>query len=206
MALSGELRELLDHHGARRHVDPERERLGREDDLGEAGGERLLDRLLHRRHHPRVVGRETRLESGEPRVVPEHRQIVVVQPLDVRFGDPADLARAPRLSSGGRRPRGTARPPDRSRLRLKTNTIAGRRLSSARSSTTSTRRRRPEPPGAARAAPRPAAGAAVEALGLGVRSQVVAGADERREEVEMIVAALPDQVAVVQLDRAGVPR
>ena len=38
------------------------------------GGERLLHRLLHRRHHARVVRGEPGLEPGEPRVVAEHRR------------------------------------------------------------------------------------------------------------------------------------
>ena len=61
--LAGELRELLDDDRARRHVDAERQGLGREHDLHQARGERLLDRLLHRRDHARVVRGEARLET-----------------------------------------------------------------------------------------------------------------------------------------------
>ena len=58
VALTGELREALDHDSAAGHVDAERERLGGEDDFEEPGRERLLHRLLHRRHQAGVVRRE----------------------------------------------------------------------------------------------------------------------------------------------------
>ena len=45
---------------------PEREGLGGEHDLHQPGRERLLHRLLHRRHHPGVVRGEAGLEAGEP--------------------------------------------------------------------------------------------------------------------------------------------
>ena len=54
--VAGELRELLDHDGAGRHVDAERQRLGGEHDLHQALDEALLDRLLNGGHHAGVVG------------------------------------------------------------------------------------------------------------------------------------------------------
>ncbi len=93
VALAGELRELLDDHGAGRHVDPERERLGGEDDLHQPGGERLLDRLLHRRHHARVVRGEAGLERVEPRRHAEHGELVV-----------GERRRCARRRCGGSRP------------------------------------------------------------------------------------------------------
>ncbi len=97
MVLAGELRELLDHHRARGHVDAERQRLGREHDLQQAGREGLFDCLLHRRDHPRVVRRDPRLEAGEPLVVPEHLQVGVVERLEVGVGDTTQLAAGGRV-------------------------------------------------------------------------------------------------------------
>ena len=92
VVLAGELRELLDDDGAGRHVDAERQRLGREHDLEQPRGERLLDRFLHRRHHARVVRGEPGLEPGEPRVVAEHVEVVVGERGGVPFRDLAQLA------------------------------------------------------------------------------------------------------------------
>ena len=66
MALAGELRQLLDDHRPRGHVDAEREGLGGEHHLDQPGRERLFHRFLHRRHHPGVVGGEAGFEPGEP--------------------------------------------------------------------------------------------------------------------------------------------
>ena len=52
-----ELGEPLDHHGAGRHVDAQRQRLGGEDHLQQPGGEALLHRLAEGRDQPGVVGR-----------------------------------------------------------------------------------------------------------------------------------------------------
>ena len=51
--LAVELLELLEHDGARGHVDAEGERLGREHDLHELALEELLDDLLERRQETR---------------------------------------------------------------------------------------------------------------------------------------------------------
>ena len=67
--LAGELRQLLDHHRAGRHVDAERQGLRGEHDLEQSRGEGLLDCLLHRRDHPRVVRGDPGLQARDPRVV-----------------------------------------------------------------------------------------------------------------------------------------
>ncbi len=64
VVVAGELRELLDHDGPSRHVDPDRERLGGEHHLHEALDEAGFDDLLERRHHAGVVGSEPGLELG----------------------------------------------------------------------------------------------------------------------------------------------
>ena len=102
MLLAGELRELLDHHGARRHVDPDREGLGGEDDLDQTLDEARLDRLLERRDHPGVVGGDARLERGDElarsRAPPRSRGGDAVQVLVDDLPDPAALGR--RWSAG----------------------------------------------------------------------------------------------------------
>ena len=90
VALAGELGQLLDHHGAGRHVDAEGEGLGGEHDLDESLDEAGLDRLLERRHHAGVVGGDARLEAGEPPVVAEEREVVVAEVGDVALDDLAD--------------------------------------------------------------------------------------------------------------------
>ena len=166
-------------------------------------GERLLDRLLHRRHHPRVVGGEARLEPGEPLVVARARR-----------GRRRRGRRSWRRRSRGCGPvrAGSVRRSPAARhcstawsqpLRLKMNAIAGSIASAASSSTVSTRlgvrsrvRGRPAPAGVAGVA-------GVEAGGVGVGAQLAVGpGDERRQQVELVGAPLPDEVEVLELDRA----
>ena len=203
MALAGELRELLDDDRACRHVDAEREGLGGEHDLDQARRERLLDRLLHRRHHARVVRGEPRLEPGEPLVVAAARR-------GRRRRGPRSWRRRWR-GSAARSPGSVRRSPAARHcstawsqpLRLKTNAIAGSIDSAASSSAVSTRlgvrsrvRGRPRHAGSRRVA-------GVEAGGLGVGAQLaVRGGDERRQQVQEVGAPLPHQVAVLERDRA----
>jgi hypothetical protein len=81
------LGQLLEHDRPGRHVDAERERLGREHRLDQAVGEQLLDHLLEGRQHPGVVGGEAPLQAVEPLPVAEHPQVLARQraraPLDV---------------------------------------------------------------------------------------------------------------------------
>ena len=79
VALAGELRELLDDDRTRRHVDAEREGLGREDDLDEPFDEAGFDRLLERRDQARVMGSDAGLESRHPSGVAQHREVGVLE-------------------------------------------------------------------------------------------------------------------------------
>ena len=88
--VAGELGELLDHHAARRHVDPHRERLGGEHDLDQPLDEARLDDLLERRHHPGVVRGEAGHQLIHEAVVAEHREIGGRQPLQPGGGDLVD--------------------------------------------------------------------------------------------------------------------
>ena len=76
VGLAVPLRQLLDDHGARGHVDAEREGLGGEDDLAQAADVELLDDLLERRQHPGVVGGDAAGQAVEEVVVAQHVQVV----------------------------------------------------------------------------------------------------------------------------------
>ena len=75
VGLAVPLVEPLDDDRAGRHVDPERQRLGREDRPHQPGLEQLLDHLLEGGQHARVVGGDTALQAGEPLAVAEHREV-----------------------------------------------------------------------------------------------------------------------------------
>ena len=105
VALARELRELLDDDGTRRHVDAEREGLGREDDLDEPFDEAGLDGLLERRHHAPRDGRRCR-----PRVPPA-------------------IGRS-RARRGRRRSRPRSRAPTISRMRSRSAAVVSRRPAS----------------------------------------------------------------------------
>ncbi len=66
VGLAVPLDELLEHDRAGRHVDAERERLGREHRLDQPAREELLDDLLEGRQQPGVVRGEPALEALEP--------------------------------------------------------------------------------------------------------------------------------------------
>ena len=53
--LAGELRQLLDHHGASRHVDTKREGLGGENGFQVSGRKEFLNGLFEQRHDAGVV-------------------------------------------------------------------------------------------------------------------------------------------------------
>ena len=96
VVVTGELGQLLDHHGPRRHVDADGERLGGEHHLEQAGGEALLDGLLERRHHPGVVRCDTGLEPGDQLAVAEHGEVGVVEGAEALVDDRPDAPRARR--------------------------------------------------------------------------------------------------------------
>ena len=93
--LAVELHELLEDDGARRHVDAEGERLGREDRADPPGGEELLDDLAEGRQHPGVVGGEAAGQALDEVPVAEHAEVLVGQA----------RTRAPRRCAGSARPR-----------------------------------------------------------------------------------------------------
>jgi hypothetical protein len=72
-------RDLVEHDGARRQVDPDGERLGGEDDLDEAGEEGGLDHLPVDWQHSAVVGGDAQLKPVEPRLVPDSSAVVEAQ-------------------------------------------------------------------------------------------------------------------------------
>ena len=95
VALAVELGQLLQHDRAGRHVDAQRQRLGGEHRLDQAGDEQFLDGLLERRQHPGVVGRD-RPAPGPPATPSSRaRQVGLRQvggaPVDDR-PDPVPLA------------------------------------------------------------------------------------------------------------------
>ncbi len=90
VVLAGELRQLLDHHRPRRHVDADRQGLGGEDDLHQPLDEAVLHGLLEGRHHAGVVGRDPVLEPGEELPVAEHGEVAVVHAPEVLVDDLAD--------------------------------------------------------------------------------------------------------------------
>jgi len=87
VARSAVLREVLDHNGARRHVDPEGEGFCGEDDLHERLCEASFDRLAKRRHHTCMVGGDSRFERSQETPVVEYGEVVVGERLDVALGD-----------------------------------------------------------------------------------------------------------------------
>ena len=75
VGLAVPLVQLLDDHGPGRHVDAERERLGREHRADQAGREQLLDHLLEGGQHAGVVRRYAAPEPVQPLTVAEHGQV-----------------------------------------------------------------------------------------------------------------------------------
>ena len=76
VGLAVPLVQLLDDHGPGRHVDAERQRLGREHRTDQAGREQLLDDLLERGQHPGVVRRDPAPQAVQPLAVAEHGQVL----------------------------------------------------------------------------------------------------------------------------------
>ena len=76
MRLAVELGQPLEDDRARRHVDSQRERLGREDRLDQPADEQLLDGLLERRDEPGVVRGEPAAQPVAPVPVAEHLEIL----------------------------------------------------------------------------------------------------------------------------------
>ncbi len=198
VALARELAEPFDHDRPRRHVDPERERLGGEDDLHQCGREALLYRLLERRHHARVVRGDARLQRGNPLAVAEDAQVVIRQRRHFALGDGAN----PFTLLRRRQPQAEVEAlSDRVGTRGATEDEIDRRQHVAFA-------QQVDDFGPARCvqglSPAPAHGrgvarrAAVEGGGLGVGPSV----HQRGQEVDPIRAAVAEQVQVVQQHRA----
>ena len=78
MVFAVELDHALEHHGARREVDAERQRLGGEHDRDEAFGECDLDGLFQRRNEAGVMAGDAAFEGPLPVVELEAEPGVVV--------------------------------------------------------------------------------------------------------------------------------
>ena len=74
--LAGELGEALDDDGPCRHVDPERQGLGREHDLDQTLLEQFLDGFLEGRDHPRVMGGNPVRKARDPLVIAEDVELL----------------------------------------------------------------------------------------------------------------------------------
>ena len=90
---SVELVELLQHHRARRHIDAKRQGLRGEDDFEEFAPEKFFHDLLEHRQHSRVMGGHTAQYAIQPRVIPQHSSVVIVEAIKFFFdkikdGDP----------------------------------------------------------------------------------------------------------------------
>ena len=90
VAFPVELAEPFDHDRLGRHVDADRQRLGREDDLEDAQVEALLDGLAERRDHAGMMRCDTRLERRQPAVVAEHVEVLVAERHGATLRDRAD--------------------------------------------------------------------------------------------------------------------
>ena len=196
VVLTRELRELLDDHRPRGHVDPEGERLRREHHLQQARREPLLHRLLHRWYETRVVGRDAGLHSRQPRVVAQHVEIGVGQRLDVTLRDRAQRSALVRI--------GEAHP--------RSETLLDRLVAPGAGEDERDRRKHPllrEPvddlgsPRLVQASPALAPigdVAAVEARCHRVRTRLAVVVDECGQEVKARRAPVADEVQVHQVD------
>ena len=193
VGLAVPLGQLLDHHRARGHVDPQGQGLGREHDAAEPAEEQLLHALLEGRQHARVVRRDAAGEAVEELVVAEHLQVLVGQVraalLDEREDLVALLRRGqPQVAVQALLDRGVTADPAEDEH--------DRREQAARSScsTTSLRRGHPDASGA----PRPLVGTLAPARGTPVLDPAA----------RPVVARHPEQLRVdlglVVLDLGGV--
>ncbi len=201
VAFAGELGQLLDHHRAGRHVDAERQRLGGEHRLDQAGGEAGFHRLLEGGHQPGVVGGVAGLQSGQPAGVVEHGQVVVGQGVHVLLGDGPDLAA---LLHGGQ-PLALANA-------LGHGVVAGRpaedEVDGREHVVLLEQLEHLDPPGCEQPAPRPAPHTRMpQRLGVeGHRLRIGPAVDQRRQEQQPLGSLVAEQVQIVQAPPAGGPR
>ena len=197
MTLPVELRQLLDDNGTGRHVDPERERLGREHRLHESFDEARLDRLLERRHHSGVVGREAVLEGSQEPVVPEHIEIVITKRANLVFDDGGDVAsllrqREPKAAGEARRDGVVTRSTAEDEVDGREHVVLLEGIDDF------------DPP-RRRNCPAPVRPHLQRVLGLPVelrRVRVGTAAHERRQHRHVAAVAICDHVQVDELDRA----
>ncbi len=91
VALAVVLDQPLQDDGAGRHVDAQRQRLGGEHGLDQAGDEQLLDGLLERRQQPGVVRGDAALQSVAPLPVAENGEVGLRQLRGPPVDDGPDL-------------------------------------------------------------------------------------------------------------------
>ena len=89
--LAVELDQPLQHDGAGRHVDAQREGLGGEHRPHQAADEQLLDGLLERRQQPGVVRGDAPLQRLAPLPVAQHAEVGLRQVGGAALDDAADL-------------------------------------------------------------------------------------------------------------------
>ena len=85
--------QLVDHDGARGHVDADCERLGRKDNFHETFGERLFDKFFEGRNETRVVRCDARTDQVDEALVIERSAFFVGETRRVPLGDRTDAAR-----------------------------------------------------------------------------------------------------------------
>ena len=194
VALPRELRQLFDHHRPGRHVDPQGEGLGGEDQLHQSRGEAHFHRFLERRDHPGVVGRHPRLQAGQPGAVVQDPQVVVSQRVDLGLSYGPDLAAL--LRSGEAHPvvetladGVVARRPAEDEVDGGQDVGVGQRLDHLGAP----RGVQPAPPAPDRQAP---LARTVQGAGLGVGAPV----DEGGQEMQDLRSPVPHQIEVAQLD------
>ena len=90
VALARELGELLDHHGARRHVDANGQGLSGENHLHESLDEARFDDFFHGRHHPGMMRCHTALELSDELCEAEHVEVGSFEPTEPCTDDGAD--------------------------------------------------------------------------------------------------------------------
>jgi hypothetical protein len=201
VVITGELGQLLDDDSPRRHVDADGQRLGGEHRAQQSGDEALLDRLLERRHHAGVVGGGAGFELGGELVVAEHCEIRLVESLESRVEDLPDrlaLGTIGQAHAGighlaGGFPALIAAEDEVDRRK---QVPCGQQVNGVQA-TRRVQHTLPAPPGGALPVT-----PASDRLGVDLRCVGVGkAADERRQEVQLVVRTVADEVVVIEAYR-----